>query len=63
MGDGFKVAAGVTTYNGNSGLIEDPEIGTVKFYLKYYGHPELGEGFGFHELKSDYCDPDKDFND
>ena len=63
MADGFKVAAGVTTYDGTQGLIEDPEIGTVKFYLKYYNNPDFDEEFGFHELESEYCDPAVDFND
>ena len=63
VADGFKVAAGVTTYDGTRGLIEDPEIGTVKFYLKYYNNPDFEEEFGFHELESEYCDPVVDFND
>ena len=44
-------------------MIEDPEVGTIKFYLKYWMHPELGEAFGFHELQADLCDPEKDLND
>ena len=32
--DGFQVAAGITSFDGNSESIEDPEIGVVKFYLK-----------------------------
>ena len=32
--DGFQVAAGVTSYDGDPNPIEDPEIGEVKFYLK-----------------------------
>ena len=42
-------------------MIEDPEIGTLKFYLKYWMHPELGEELGFHELTSEICDPAKMF--
>ena len=30
--DGFAVAAAVTSYDGNGDPIEDPSIGTVKFY-------------------------------
>ena len=63
LDDGFKVAAGVVTYNGSVELIEDPEIGTLKFYIKYYQHPVYGTSLDFFELESTYCDPEKDFND
>ena len=61
--DGFNVAAAITAYDGKSDVIEDPEIGTIKFYIKYWNHPELGDKFGFHELDSSLCDPEKDLND
>ena len=52
---GFKVAAAVTNYDGDPNPIEDPEIGTMEFYLKYWGRPELG-GYGFKKLDSFLCD-------
>lgn len=60
--DGFSIAAAVTAYDGSPEPIEDPEIGTLKIYLKYWGHPQFGEDFGFKELKTELCDPARDFN-
>ena len=45
---GFQVAACVTSYDGNSESIEDPEIGTVKMYIKWFGEDALG----FREIKT-----------
>lgn len=56
------MAAGITSYDGSSDITEDPEVGVIKFYIKYWNHPEFGDEFGFHELKSSMCDPEKDFN-
>lgn len=60
--DGFSIAAGITAYDGSPDPIEDPEIGTLKIYLKYWGMPDLGEGFGFKELETELCDPARDLN-
>ena len=61
--DGFKVAAGVINYDGSEVPIEDPEIGTLKFYIKHFTNADFEGNLGFHVLESDYCDPAKDFND
>ena len=50
-------------YDGTTESVEDPEIGTMKFYIKYFSHPDFEDISGFHELESEYCDPAKDFND
>ena len=42
---------------------EDPEIGTLKFYYKHFGHPDYEGILEFFELESEFCDPAKDFND
>ena len=49
--DGFQVAAAVTNYDGDPNSIEDPEIGTVKFYLKQWG-VDGKQGVNFLELAS-----------
>ena len=33
-GQGFMIAAAVTSYDGSEESIEDEEIGTLKFYIK-----------------------------
>ena len=58
---GFNIAAGVTRYDSTAEVVEDPDYGTVKFYLKSYG---LGEpGIAFDELPTRMCEPASDFND
>lgn len=42
--EGFQVAAAVTAYDGSPDVIEDPEIGTLKMYIKYWGEFEEGVG-------------------
>ena len=53
---GFQVAAAITDYDGSSESIEDPEIGTIKMYIKYWRENlEVAgddEGFGFREVKT-----------
>ena len=53
---GFQVAAAITSYDGSSENIEDPEIGTIKMYIKYWREniEEVAddEGFGFREIKT-----------
>ena len=57
---GFNVAAAITTYDGSSEVVEDPDYGEVKFYIKSFG---LGEpGVIFDELPVRICDPATDFN-
>ena len=60
--DGFRVAAGLVSYEGSE-QIEDPEIGTLKFYYKHFSHPDYEELFEFKELESEFCERAKDFND
>ena len=57
--DGFQIAAGLTEYDGSNGLIEDPEIGTIKFYLKSFSHDE--HKLSFTEVESRPCEQE-DFN-
>ena len=56
------MAAGVVAYSGSEEKIEDPEVGTLKFYFKHFSHPDFEDLFDFHELKSEYCNPAKDLN-
>ena len=59
---GFMVAAAITAYDGSSEVIEDPEIGTLKMYIKYWGNYEGSDGsFGFREVETELCSQD-DFN-
>ena len=44
---GLKVAAAITAYDDDASDIEDAEIGELKFYMKFWGAPELGSGFDF----------------
>lgn len=52
----------MTSYDGSSEVIEDPTYGMVKFYIKYWSHPDYGMEFDWVELESGPCDP-KDLND
>ncbi len=52
--DGFAVAAAVTSYDGGGEPIEDPSIGTVKFYLKQWGL-DGNPGITFAEVTTRPC--------
>lgn len=54
-GDGFMVAAGVTRYDGNEQLIEDPSIGQLKFYYKKWGGEETSGTVQFTEIATKPC--------
>lgn len=65
---GFQVAAAITAYDGSPDIIEDPEIGSIKMYIKYWGVFEGSEGaiggdgtFDFKEIKTKLCEKN-DFN-
>lgn len=49
--NGFAVAAAVTSFDGSSEDITDPEIGEIKFYLKSWDVDALLKGIFFTELK------------
>ena len=64
LSDGFNLAVAVTAYDESDEVIEDPSIGTLKMYIKYWGNYEGHDGsFGFRELVTRQCDPLKDYND
>ena len=66
---GFQVAAAITSYDESSESIEDVEIGTIKFYIKWWRDAESEEDgddddvWGFREVKTKPCNPERDFND
>ena len=61
--DGFHVAAGVVSLKsgGSPESVEDPEIGTVKMYLKSWNMKE-DAGVQFEEISTSFCEKE-DFND
>ena len=60
--DGFAIAAAVTSYDGSSEDITDPEIGEIKFYQKQWDVDAPQKGVFFTELKTKICEQG-DFND
>ena len=60
--DGFGVAAAVTSFDGSSRIEEDPDIGTIKFYLKYWSIDKTNVEFGFKELPSKLCGLREDYS-
>lgn len=48
-------AAGLTNYDGLSSPVEDPQIATLKFYLKVWNASDPDIEFGFHEIPSRFC--------
>ena len=59
LDDGFRVAAGITGFDGNYTITEDPTIGEIKFYLKEWVE-DATQGLWFTELKQRPCN-DSDF--
>ena len=53
--NGFAVAAAVTSFDGSSEDITDPEIGEIKFYLKSWDVDAQDKGIFFTELKQKVC--------
>ena len=54
--DGFVVSAAVTSYDGSSEDITDPEIGEIKFYLKHWDvSANSTETIQFTELEHKLC--------
>ena len=51
--EGFNVGAAITSYDGDSRIIEDPTIGTMEFILKEYG-PGI-KGIKFTTLPNKPC--------
>ena len=56
------MAAAVTSFDGSSEDITDPEIGEIKFYLKHWDVDDVIKGVHFKELESRICQA-SDFND
>ena len=48
-------AAGVTNYDGEDFQIEDPQIATLKMYMKVWNASDPDVSFGFHEIPSRFC--------
>ena len=40
---GFQVVAAITAYDDSSEIIEDPEIGTIKIYIKWWRDSSEGD--------------------
>ena len=55
MSDGFYVAAGVTSFDNKGDIIEDEDMGTLKFYLKYWYLEDDKVIFDFKEVPSRPC--------
>ena len=54
--DGFQVAAAVIDYSDStSSSIEDPEIGSIKMYLKSWGVYDSDGKVTFKEVKTAFC--------
>ena len=52
LDDGFAIAAAIIAYDNSEEPVEDPRIGTIEFYLKYWkGMDE----FSFTKLSSRLC--------
>ena len=60
--NGFAVAAAVTSFDGSSVDITDPEIGEIKFYLKHWDVEKPENSVYFEELENRIC-TEQDFND
>ena len=62
--EGFAIASAVTKYDGSSEVVEQPEMGTIQFYLKKWGDVDDSgkEEFRFERLPTKQCKTD-DFND
>ena len=58
--NGFKVGFGVTAYNWHVDTVEDPQIGTIKAYLRRWGGDEQ-TSVEYSELESVAC-AEGDFN-
>ena len=56
------VAAAVTNFDGSNVDLTDPEIGEIKFYLKYWDVDVEGYTVDFKEIESKVC-TEADLND
>ena len=56
----FQVAAGLTTFDNTSEVLDDPAYGTLKFYSVSWN--DTSGGNQFRELKTRFCSKD-DLND
>ena len=50
------IAAAVTAFDGSSEIIEDPEIGQIRYYLKQYDTNEENYTVNFVPLKTRLCE-------
>ena len=57
----FAVAAAITSYDGKPDIVEDPEIGEIKFFMKKWDVYDPSVEFGFTELETRPCEM-SDFN-
>ena len=58
--EGFQVAAALIEYKEDQSTnIEDPEIGTLKMYLKSWGVHGNNSTIAFQEVNTTFCGKDK----